>query len=156
MPATTSSCVLEVGDALHLAVCQTMQVSVALVGRADPGQILHPERQRGIAQELLGGHDPAMQQGELGAVARRRVVRAGRASRRPPAPGVLRATTFGLPGRYLPMWRATSRMMLSLPPPGVVPTWIDTGLPAGKGAAAWLRDGGVRGGRERGDEQRAR
>ena len=34
------------------------------------------------------------------------------------------------------MWRATSRMMLSLPAPGAVPTWIDTGLPAGKGAAA--------------------
>ena len=34
------------------------------------------------------------------------------------------------------MWRATSRMTLSLPPPGVVPTWIAIGLPAGKGAAA--------------------
>ena len=53
------------------------------------------------------------------------------------------------------MWRATSRMMLSLPPPGVVPTWIDTGLPAGKARAGCATAASAADG-ERGDEQHAR
>src|SRR5262245_9369660 len=45
-------------------------------------------------------------------------------------------TTVGLPGRCLPIWRATTRPQTSSAPPGPVPMIICTFLPARLGACA--------------------
>jgi hypothetical protein len=40
---------------------------------------------------------------------------------KPPAPVMFCGTTVGLPGMYLPMWRATSRAWMSYSPPTPTP-----------------------------------
>ena len=49
--------------------------------------------------------------------------------RMPPAPGINCATTFGLPGMYLPRCRAITRAPMSMPPPAVPATRMVTCLP---------------------------
>src|SRR2546423_446466 len=53
-----------------------------------------------------------------------------------PPPGMFWGTTVGLPGRCLPMWRATTRPQRSYPPPDPEPMIICTLLPARLGACA--------------------
>src|SRR5690242_12324381 len=60
----------------------------------------------------------------------------------PRAPGRFSTTTPGLPGRYLPMKRATRRAEVSVLPPAVLPVMIVTVLPANVGSPAARAPGG--------------